>query len=50
MYCSSCGRVIRALEALLSGFKCPECGRKLRGDQQAVIESVRSFLERRTFR
>jgi predicted RNA-binding Zn-ribbon protein involved in translation (DUF1610 family) len=50
MYCSTCGRVLRPLEALLSGFRCPYCGRKVRGDQQAVIESVRRSLDKRALR
>jgi predicted RNA-binding Zn-ribbon protein involved in translation (DUF1610 family) len=50
MYCSTCGRVLRPLEALLSGFRCPCCGRKARGDQQAVIESIRRALNRRALR
>ena len=50
MYCSTCGRVLKPLEALLSGFRCPCCGRKVRGDQQAVIESVRRVLDRRALR
>jgi predicted RNA-binding Zn-ribbon protein involved in translation (DUF1610 family) len=50
MYCSTCGRVLRPLVALLSGFRCPYCGRKARGDQQAVIESVRRSLDRRALR
>jgi predicted RNA-binding Zn-ribbon protein involved in translation (DUF1610 family) len=50
MYCSTCGRVLRPLEALLSGFRCPYCGRKVRGDQQAVIDSVRRSLDKRALR